>query len=92
MEFKWSPKKAAINLRDHKVSFDEAATVFTDFFSMTYPDPDHSTDESRYITIGESYRGRLLFVSHAERGQNRIRIISARKATRHERKEYEEFK
>ena len=90
MKFEWDPQKAVRNLNDHNVSFTEAATVFHDVLSITFPDPDHSIGEDRYIIIGTSHRGRLLFVSHAERGEDRIRIISARKATRNERKFYEE--
>jgi uncharacterized protein len=89
MEFEWDPSKAAGNLRKHKVSFTEAATVFGDFLGATVPDPDHSANERRYITVGSSNRDRLLMVAHAERG-GRVRIISARKLTRNERKAYEE--
>ncbi len=89
MEFEWDPNKAAVNLRKHHVSFSEAATVLGDFLSTTVPDPDHSEDEVRYITVGLSSRGRPLMVAHAER-QQRIRIISARKLTRNERRIYEE--
>ncbi len=89
MEFEWDPDKAIGNLRKHKVSFNEAATVFGDFFGATAADPDHSDDEYRYVTVGLSNRGRLLMVAHAER-RGRIRIISARKLTEIERKAYEE--
>ena len=89
MEFEWAPAKAAANLRKHAVSFDEAVTVFADFFSITAPDPDHSDEELRYITVGRSNRDRLLMVAHAER-HGKIRIISARKLTRSERITYEE--
>ena len=89
MVFEWDPKKAAINLRRHKVSFHEAATVFSDPFSITVPDPDHSIQENRYLIIGQSNRHRLLIVSHAEQGE-RIRIISARELTPTEREAYEE--
>jgi uncharacterized DUF497 family protein len=89
MEFDWDPRKAASNLRRHNVSFGEAATVFSDPLSTTVPDPDHSLNEDRSITIGLSYRGRLLMVAHTERG-DRIRIISARELTRTERAQYEE--
>jgi uncharacterized DUF497 family protein len=89
MEFEWDPGKAAENLRKHKVSFNEAATVLGDFLGTTAADPDHSGDEHRYITIGLSNRGRLLMVAHAERHE-RIRIISARILTRNERRVYEE--
>ncbi len=89
MQFEWDPKKAAANLRKHAVSFAEAATVMADRLSMTFPDPDHSESEDRYITIGTSSRRRLLMVAHTERG-DRIRIISARELTRAEREAYEE--
>jgi uncharacterized protein len=89
MEFEWDPRKAAGNLRKHKVSFAEAATVFGDFLGITASDPDNSGEEQRYITVGSSNRGRLLMVAHAER-RTRIRIISARKLTRNERRAYEE--
>jgi uncharacterized DUF497 family protein len=89
MEFEWDKDKAASNLKKHKVSFDEAGTVFGDTLSRTFADPDHSIDEDRYVTIGASDRGRVLIVSHTNRG-NRVRIISARIATRRERKAYEE--
>ena len=70
-------------------SFTEAASVFGDFLGTTVSDPDHCSGEQRFITIGLSYRGRLLMVAHAERDQ-RTRIISARKLTRNERQAYEE--
>jgi hypothetical protein len=89
MEFEWDPKKAAKNFRKHKVSFAEAATVFSDALSVTVRDPDHSLEENRYITVGLSDRFRLLIVSHHDRG-GRLRIISARRMTRAERKAYEE--
>jgi uncharacterized DUF497 family protein len=89
MEFEWDPGKAAGNLLKHRVSFSEAATVLGDYLGATAPDPDHSGDESRYVTIGLSSRGRPLIVAHAER-HGRIRIISARKLTRNERRVYEE--
>ncbi len=89
MQFEWDPKKAAINLRRHRVSFEEAATALEDELSLTGDDPDHSSDEARLITFGVSRAGRLLVVSHTERGE-RMRIISARLATRAERKLYEE--
>ncbi len=89
MIYEWDPKKAEANLRKHGVSFEEAATVFLDSLAVTYPDPDHSDQENGEITIGHSTRQRLLFVSHCPRG-DRIRIISARKATRKERNQHEE--
>jgi uncharacterized protein len=89
MEFEWNPDKADLNLRKHTVSFQEAATVFNDSLSITFPDPQHSIGENRYVIIGLSGYGQLLVVSHTDR-RDRIRIISARKATRQERRFYEE--
>ncbi|MGH7201825.1 MAG: BrnT family toxin [Planctomycetaceae bacterium] len=76
-------------LAKHGVSFQEAATVLGDPSAATFYDPDHSNEEERFITIGTSIDGRLLILSHVDRGEH-IRIISARKATRKERKLYEE--
>jgi hypothetical protein len=73
----------------HKVGFDEAATVFTEPYSITIHDPDHSADEQRYIDIGTSDKGRVLVVVYTERGSH-IRIVTCRKATPSERKLYEE--
>jgi len=84
MEFEWDLRKAAKNLKNHKVSFSEAATAFSDPLGTTVSDPDHSIDEERYITVGMSHRFRLLIVAHNERG-DRIRIISARELTPSER-------
>jgi hypothetical protein len=67
VEFEWNLKKAALNLKRHGVSFQEATTVFGDPLSITVPDPDHSVEEDRYIIVGQSHRGRLLIVSHVER-------------------------
>ncbi len=89
MEFEWDPRKAESNLKKHGVSFTEAGTIFGDELAITVPDPDHSDDENRYITIGLSNRLRLLMVAHTERG-DKIRVISARELTKTERKEYEE--
>ena len=89
MEFEWDPAKAAENLRSHKVSFDEAATVFGDPLALTFPDPDHSGSEERLLTFGFSRQNRLLIVSHTARAP-RVRIISARRMSRRERKIYEE--
>ena len=89
MQFEWDPKKAKANLRKHNVSFDEAATVFQDDLSLTGDDPDHSLSEERLVTFGISSSGHLLVVSHTERS-DRIKIVSARLATRSERKIYEE--
>ena len=85
----WDIEKAARNLRDHEVSFEEAITVFADPLYKAYDDPDHSWGEERYIAIGESLRRRILIVSYKYEKQ-RTRIISAREATRGERRSYEE--
>lgn len=89
MYFEWEETKAAANLAKHKVAFEEAATVFEDDLSLTGRDPDHSVGEHRYVTFGLSAKKRILLVAHTERG-GKIRIISARLATRAERKLYEE--
>lgn len=89
MESEWDKKKATANLRKHGVSFEEASTALRDLLSATASDPDHSVGENRFVTFGVSSRGRLLVVSHAERG-DRIRIIGARRAKKGERKIYEE--
>ena len=89
MEFEWDNNRAITNLQKHEVSFAEAATVFGDPLSTTFPDPDHSIDESRFITIGLSSGGKIIILSHTDRG-DRIRIISARKATCREQRFYEE--
>lgn len=87
--FEWSAAKAKANVQKHGVSFDEAATVFLDPLALTFPDPDHSGGEEREITIGHTTGRRVVFVSHNLRG-DRIRIMSARQATRRERRQYEE--
>lgn len=89
MEFEWDTRKATQNLQKHKVSFTEAATVFDDPLSITVADPDHSTEEERFLIVGQSHRPRMLIVSFTDR-EDRIRIISARELTRAERKTYEE--
>jgi uncharacterized DUF497 family protein len=88
--YEWDPAKAAGNLTRHQVSFDEAKTVFMDPFALTFDDPEHSSQESRFITIGTSETGRILFVSHVDRGEDRIRLISARSATKSETHAYQE--
>ena len=88
LTFTWDKKKAASNLRKHDVAFEEAATAFGDTLSLTIFDPDHSIDEDRFILLGASNRGRLLVVAHTEQSDT-IRIISARLATRGERKIHE---
>ena len=89
MDFTWDPKKAAVNLRKHGVAFEEATTVFRDALSVSGADPDHSVGEHRFITFGVSNIGRLIAVSHLDEVAT-IRIINARRATRQERKIYEE--
>ena len=89
MRFEWDPEKAAANLRKHHISFDEAGSVFLDQLALSGRDPEHSVGESRFITFGWSSLGRLLAVSHTYR-PGAIRIISARRVTRGERKLYEE--
>jgi uncharacterized DUF497 family protein len=89
MRFEWDPRKAESNFRKHGVSFREAATVFGDPLSWTFPDPDHSDEEDRCLTLGTSQLGKLLVISHTERDDS-IRIISARKTTRKERRFYAE--
>ena len=89
MRFEWDAAKAAGNLRKHGISFDEASTVFADDLSATARDPDHSQGEMRMLTFGMSSGGRVLVVSHTDRSET-VRIISARPATRYERKVYEE--
>ena len=88
MTFEWDARKAAGNLKKDGVAFENAATVFLDPLATTFPDPDHSLDEGREITIGYTMKGYLAFVSHCQRGE-RIRIVSARRATRAERDHYE---
>jgi len=87
--FEWDARKAAANFTKHAISFEDAATVFLDPLATTFPDPDHSKNERREITIGYTMKGHLVFVSHCER-RKRMRIISARRATRSEREQYEE--
>ena len=89
MRFEWDGTKAASNFRKHRVSFDEAVTVFYDPLAASFGDPDHSQDESRPITVGYSPRGRLLVVSHVERSGT-TRLINARRATPRERKRHDE--
>ena len=88
MHFVWHRKKAEANLRKHKVAFEEAVSVFYDPLSATFRDPHAVSGEERFVTIGHSSRQRLLVVVHAEEDE-RIRVISARPATVHERKRHE---
>ena len=88
MRFEWDREKAASNLLKHRVSFEEAVTVFYDPLAAMFPDPDHSRGERRFITIGYSSNGHLLMVCHTERRAS-VRLISARRATRRERNRHE---
>ena len=90
MIYEWNPEKADENLKRHRISFDEATSVFTDPFALTFDDPAHSADEQRYITIGTSNTQRILFLSHADRGEDHVRILSARSATPTEAHAYQE--
>jgi hypothetical protein len=87
--YEWSAAKARANVQKHGVSFEEASSIFLDPFALTFFDPDHSAEEAREITIGHSSQYGVLFVAHCQRGEH-TRIISARKATKRERKQYEE--
>jgi len=89
LTFEWDTDKAALNLRKHGLSFEEAATAFADPLSLTIPDPDHSGDEDRFVLVGETIRGKVVVVVHTERGDN-LRLISARLPTRRERATYEQ--
>ena len=90
-KFDWDERKNLSNQKKHGISFNEAQTVFSDEFGRLIADPDHSNDEDRFILMGMSSRSRLLIVCHCERDVDTIRIISARKAEKFERKQYEDF-
>jgi uncharacterized DUF497 family protein len=90
VEFEWDSDKAITNEKKHGINFSEATTVFGDPLELTITDPEHSSGEFRFLSIGKSNAGNLLVVSYTERKQNRIRIISARKATGQEQKYYEQ--
>lgn len=89
LDFEWDEDKAVANLKKHKISFEEARTVFADPFAITIDDPKHSVDEYRFVDIGTSADGKILIVSYTER-ERKIRLISCRKAVKKERKIYEE--
>jgi len=89
LSFEWDSRKARSNFVKHSVTFEEATTVFADPLSLTIYDPQHSLIEQRFITMGQTIAEKLLVVAHTDRGDN-IRIISARRASRRERKDYEE--
>ena len=88
MQFEWDEEKAGANLRKHGVSFDEASTVWLDYFYIDLFDDEHSVEENRFLIVGESNAKRLLIVSYTER-ENKVRIISAREMTPKERRDYE---
>jgi uncharacterized DUF497 family protein len=89
VNFEWDPRKAVANLTRHGVSFEEAASVFADWHSITVPDPGHSVGEARFYLLGMSNKGSLLVVCHTDRGEN-TRIISSWRANARQRKQYEE--
>jgi uncharacterized protein len=89
MDFEWDDKKAESNESKHGIPFAEAVTVFADPLALTGFDPGHSDDEDRFITMGTSTEGRLLIVSHTDR-EDKVRLISAREASRRERRDYED--
>ena len=89
MTFTWDPQKDALNRRKHGVGFRQAASVLEDPLSITFRDPDHSLDEARFLTFGHGPSGRILVVAHTDRG-DAVRLISARRVTRAERRVYEE--
>ncbi len=91
MKFEWNLNKAELNRQKHQISFQEAATVFSDPLSVTFPDPGHSIGEERYLIIGMSHHLQILVVAHIYKVET-IRIISAREATKRERKFYEQGK
>jgi len=92
VRFSWDVKKAQSNIRKHGISFDEALSVFDDMHARLIPDPDHSQEEERFILLGLSETSRILTVVHCYRDeQNIIRIISARKSTKSEEKQYKEY-
>ncbi|MBI4838730.1 MAG: BrnT family toxin [Nitrospirae bacterium] len=89
MQFEWDPDKSEANLKKHGISFNDASTVFGDPLAITFNDPDHSIREHRFLTFGYSRKSQFLVVVHMER-HGKTRIISARRATRQERKIYED--
>lgn len=89
MELEWDPDKEQSNVKKHQVDFAEAKTVFNDPLEVTIPDPTHSLDENRFLSLGRSETDRLVVVSYTERHGDRIRIINARLASRKERRQYE---
>jgi hypothetical protein len=92
VRFEWDARKAASNLQKHRISFDEATSVFKDPLAVIFDDEDHSADERREIIIGHSLLDRLVLVCFTELQQGQLRIFSARKLTSQERKDYEQRK
>ena len=92
LQFEWNFDKSVSNIKKHGVSFDEAKTVFTDEYARLIGDPDHSQDEDRFLLLGTSIESNLLVVCHCVREAESIRIISARKAGKQERKVYEDYR
>ncbi len=92
LSFEWDPDKNRENNRKHGIAFEEAKTVFTDQFARLMADPDHSEDEDRFLLLGTSINSRLLVVCHCIRTNDTIRLISARKSDKQERRKYEEFR
>ncbi|UTV98095.1 BrnT family toxin [Marinomonas rhizomae] len=92
LKFEWNFDKSVSNIQKHGVSFDEAKTVFTDEYARLIGDPDHSQDEDRFLPLGTSIESNLLVVCHCIREAESIRIISARKAGKQERKIYEDYR
>ena len=91
VKFEWDIKKAFVNIAKHKVRFEEASTVFDDPLARIFDDPDHSLEEHREIIVGHSIAGRLLIVCFTERKRDIVRVLSARKANRKEREDYENY-
>lgn len=92
IQFEWDNNRASINLKKHGITFEEASTVFYDGDAILFDDPDHSEEEERFLILGLSEQTKMLIVSHCYRGKTgRIRIISARKATKKEAKQYVEI-
>ncbi len=92
LNFEWDPKKNTENVRGHGITFEEAKSIFTDQYARLIADPDHSEEEDRFILLGTSISSRLLVVCHCIRLNETIRLISARKADKQERRLYEDFK
>ncbi len=89
LTFEWDSRKARSNFTKHNVAFEDASTIFGDPLTLTIADPEHSLAEERYVTMGRAFDGKVLVVVHTDRGNN-IRIISGRRASRRERKFYDE--